>query len=178
MARATALRVKQHRVLDPADLDQIAGLVTTAASDARNIARGLHRSEVDAASFVEGLDNLARREIWKVPCRVQIKKPFRIDDDKVAMNLYAIAREAVINANKHAQAHEILIQLSRSPKEIVLTVVDDGVGLKEDTRKSGGMGLHIMQFRAHSIGGRLEVESYPGSGTRVHCFVPLLHENR
>ena len=173
MARATALQVKNHRVLDPDNMEQIAGLVTNAASDARNIARALHRIEVDAAGFVEALQNMAVREIWKVPCRVEMEKTFHIDDDQVALNLYAIAREAVINANKHARAREILIRLGQRRKEIVLTVADDGVGLRENASRSVGMGFHIMEYRARSIGGRLELKSRPGSGTKVHCFVPV-----
>ena len=39
--------------------------------------------------------------------------------------------------------------------------------------RSKGMGLHIMNYRAHTIGGTLEIKSPPGSGTSIVCRVPL-----
>lgn len=172
MARATALRVKDHRVLDPADLEQIATLVSRAATDARNISRALHRVDVDALGLVEALENLATREIWKTPCRLEAKRGFQIEDDRVAINLYGIAREAVVNANKHARAQQIVIRLAQTKSETILSISDDGVGLKPQRQKSPSMGLHIMDYRARSIGGRLVVESPKGGGTRVICSVP------
>jgi PAS domain S-box-containing protein len=173
MARAIALRVKNHRVLDPADMDQIAALVNAAATTARNISRALHRVDVDAAGLVDTLQNLATREIWKTPCRLEVKQSFQINDDVAALNLYGIAREAVVNANKHACAREIVIQLARSKNDIVLSVADDGVGMKREQDKSRGLGFHIMNYRARAVGGRLKVESQRNGGTRVSCYIPL-----
>lgn len=171
MARATAMRVKNHRVLDPEDMDQIATLVNEAATNARNVSRALHHVDVDAAGFVEAIHNLADREIWKTPVRVEVKKGFQITNNKAAVNMYGVAREAVVNANKHAHATEIVIELSRSKGHIVVTVADDGTGLKSG-RQSPGLGLHIMDYRARSIGGRLEVDSTKGAGTRISCYLP------
>ena len=173
MARATALRLRHHRVLVAEDIDKIATMINDAAGNARNISRALHRVDVDAAGFVNALQNLATREIWKTPCRLEITKSFRIDNEIAAMHLYGIAREAVINANKHARAREIVIALKRVKKEIVLTVSDDGLGLRKRRGKSIGMGFYIMNYRARSIGGRLEVESRQGAGTRVSCYFPI-----
>ena len=55
------------------------------------------------------LEDLVDREIWRIPCRLEIKPSFHIEDDTAAAQLYRIAREAVINANKHAQAREIVV---------------------------------------------------------------------
>ena len=114
MARAAAVRLKDHRVFQVDDIEKIAGLINTAANDARNIARGLHRIDVDSAGFLDALRDLVDREIWKTPCRLEIKEPFDIEDDAAAAHLYRIAREAVINANKHAQAREIVVHLARA----------------------------------------------------------------
>lgn len=173
IARATALRVKDHRVLVPEDIDKIATMINEAATNARTISRALHRVDVDAAGFVDAMQSLATREIWKTPCRIKVTKSFQIDDDEAAMNLYGIAREAVVNANKHARAREVVIDLTRSQEEIVLTVSDNGLGLKPDPEKSSGMGFPIMNYRAQSIGGRLEVESHKGAGTRISCHLPI-----
>jgi len=172
MARSVALRLENHRVVDSKDLEKIAQLVNEAATDTRNFSRALHRADVDSAGFVATLEDLVDREIWKTPCRLEIKPTFHIDDDTAASHLYRIAREAVINANKHAQASEIVVALTRSRKEIVLTVTDDGVGFQNSTNTVRGLGFHIMNYRARAIGGRLKIECPKEGGTRVECHLP------
>ena len=90
----------------------------------------------------------------------------------VAAQLYRIAREAVINANKHAQAREIVVRLERSLGGMVLRVTDDGVGLSNGAEPRRGLGFHIMNYRAQLMGGRLEIDSPKGRGTRVSCHLP------
>ena len=103
---------------------------------------------------------------------MEIKPAFHIDDDVAASHLYRIAREAVINANKHSQAREIVVALTRSRKEIVLTVTDNGVGFQNSTNSVRGLGFHIMNYRARAIGGRLKIECPKEGGTRVECHLP------
>src|SRR5437660_8495742 len=111
MARSIAMRLKNHRVVDANDIEKVAQLVNDAASGTRDLSRALHRMDVDAAGLVIALQDLVDREIWRTPCRLQVRPSFRIDDDTAAAHLYRIAREAVINANKHAQAREIVVKL-------------------------------------------------------------------
>jgi signal transduction histidine kinase len=172
MARSAALRLRNHRVIDAADIEKIADLVNEAASDTRDLSRALHRSDVDAAGLVGALQDLVDREIWKVPCRLEVKPSFHIEDNTAAAQLYRIAREAVINANKHAQAREIVVKLERSPRGTLLRITDDGVGFRDEPTPKHGLGTHIMNYRAQLAGGRLEVESRKGGGTCISCFLP------
>ena len=86
----------------------------------------------------------------------------------------------LINANKHAQAREIVIAVGGWRKGIVLSVTDDGVGFQNELNSTSGLGLSIMKYRARSIGGRLEIESSKKGGTRVACYFPghLTQSNR
>jgi len=172
MARSVALRLKNHRVIEVKDIEKIAELVNDAATDTRNLSRALHRVDVDAAGFVASLQDLVDREIWKIPCRLEVKPSFHIEDDALAAQLYRIAREAVINANKHAQAREIVIKLERSRHGMALRVIDDGVGFSDTPTLKQGLGLHIMNYRAGLIDGRLEIESPKHGGTCVSCYLP------
>jgi signal transduction histidine kinase len=172
IARSIALRLKNHRVIEVSDIEKIAQLVNEGATAARHLSRGLHRVDIDAAGFLTALQDLVDREIWKTPCRLEIKSPVQIDDDAIASSLYGIAREAVINANKHAQAREIVVALARSRKEIVLSVTDNGVGLPSTPNGAHGLGFHIMKYRASAMGGRLEIDSPKRGGTRVTCYLP------
>jgi len=146
--------------------------VNDAATDTRNLSRALHRIDVDSAGFVTAMQDLVDREIWRIPCRLEIRPSFRIEDDMAAGELYRIAREAVINANKHSQAREIVIKLERAAKEMVLRVTDDGVGFPKDPKTKRGLGAHIMSYRARLMGARLEINSPKGGGTRVSCYLP------
>jgi two-component system sensor kinase FixL len=172
MARSVALRLKNHRVIEVGDIEKIAQLVNNAAADTRNLSRALHRIDVDSAGFVTALQDLVDREIWHIPCRLEVKPYFHIEDDTVAGELYRIAREAVINANKHSEARQIVIRLERAGRELVLRVIDDGIGLPSDPKTRRGLGAHIMGYRARLIGARLEIDSPKGRGTRVSCYLP------
>ena len=173
MTRSIALRLRDHRVVDAADIEKVAELVNEAAIDTRNLSRALHRVDVDAAGLIIALQDLADREIWRTPCRLKAKPSFRIDDDAAAAHLYRIAREAVINANKHAQASEIVVRLERVRNEMVLRVIDDGIGLPKEIKPQQGLGFHIMNYRAQLMGGHVEIHSPQTGGTRVSCYFPV-----
>ncbi len=172
MARSVALRLKNHRVIDAGDIEKIAQLVNDAATDTRNLSRALHRIDVDSAGFITALEDLVDREIWRIPCRLEVKPSFDIENDVAAGELYRIAREAVINANKHSEARAIVIKLERTRSEMVLRVIDDGVGFSSNPKAKRGLGAHIMGYRARLMGARLEIDSPKSGGTRVSCYLP------
>ena len=171
LTRATALRLKDHRVVQVDDIEKIAQLINGSVMDARNIARDLHKEEIDAAEFVSALRDLVQRKIWQTSCKLELKTYLEIENDIVASQLYRILREAILNANKHAGASEIVLQVRRSKNDYVFSVTDNGVGFK--SKRGQGLGFHIMKYRADSIGARLEVESLKKGGARVTCSLPI-----
>jgi PAS domain S-box-containing protein len=171
LARATALRVKNHRVVQVDDLERIAQLINSSVMDARNIARDLHKEEIDAAEFESALRDLVDRKIWKTPCRLDLKTKINIENDIVASQLYRILREAILNANKHARATQIVLQVKRIKRDLVFSVSDNGAGFSKN--KGHGLGFHIMKYRAESIRARLELESSRKGGARVRCYLPI-----
>jgi PAS domain S-box-containing protein len=173
MARATTLRLKNHRVIDVEDLENITQLINESVISARNISRDLHRDEVDAAGFIPALQALVERKVWMTPCRIEIKTDVNLSDDNAAAEIYRILREALINANKHAKASQIVLEVARSDGEVFFSITDNGVGMSSKPPRGRGLGFHIMQHRARSIGARLELESPRRGGTRVVCHLPL-----
>ena len=81
MTRSMALRLRDHRVIDAADIEKVANLINKAAVDTRNLSRALHRLDVDAAALVDALQDLVDREIWGAPCRLEVQPSFYIEDD-------------------------------------------------------------------------------------------------
>src|SRR5437879_8418918 len=173
LARATALRLKDHRVVQTDDLEKIAQLINSSVLDARNIARDLHKEEIDAAEFLSALQDLVEREIWHTSCRLDLKTEMNIEDDNVASQLYRIFREALINSNKHARATQIVLEVRRLKSDLIFSVTDNGVGLNTKTKTGHGLGFHIMKYRAESIGARLVFESLKKGGARVACYLPM-----
>jgi signal transduction histidine kinase/ligand-binding sensor domain-containing protein len=84
-------------------------------------------------------------------------------------HLFRIAQEALTNAVTHAHASRVSVQLAFSAEAVDLTVSDDGCGLRADQPTRGfHFGLSGMRERARSLGTRLDVESAPGRGTKIH----------
>ena len=86
--------------------------------------------------------------------------------------LFRIAQEAVHNAIRHGRGKSITLSLEMRGSEGVLRVEDDGVGIDSKSEGPGGIGLNTMKYRAHLIGGGLEISSSPGEGTAVTCRFP------
>jgi PAS domain S-box-containing protein len=171
MARSVALRLKKHRVIEVEHVEKIAELINDGVTEARTIARGLHPVEMEPPGLVTALAALVKQRHWPVPCRLEADEEIFVQDSTVALHLYRIAREAVINANKYARAREIIVRMKHSAKGIELSVIDDGVGIPANCPDRSGMGFHIMQYRARSIGARLEIKPIKPHGTRVTCYV-------
>jgi signal transduction histidine kinase len=93
----------------------------------------------------------------------------------VATTLYRITCEAVVNARKHAAGSTVTVELRDRDAGYAVTVRDDGPGfVPEGTGYSptGHVGLSSMRERSEALGGSWSLESRPGAGTKVKCWVP------
>ncbi|MEO6181905.1 MAG: ATP-binding protein, partial [Verrucomicrobiota bacterium] len=80
-------------------------------------------------------------------------------------NLFMAVKEALNNVLKHAGAKEVLISLAVVGAKLTVTIKDDGCGFSPNLARHSGNGLTNMRERLEGIGGRLVLESKPGSGT-------------
>ncbi len=89
----------------------------------------------------------------------------------VEMALFRIAQETLTNVARHARATEVVVTLEAIDGGARLTISDDGIGFDLDALqrqgKRVGWGLITIRERAEAVGGRLELQSAPGKGTRV-----------
>jgi len=156
---------------------QIEKLVEDALSQTRGLARGLAPVEIDAGGLEAALEDLARRmeRVHGVRCVFRCERRVTTGSRGEALHLYRIAQEAVSNALRHANPTRIVIDLASVNGRRRLTVADDGSGFALDpkaTRKkesTGGMGLHIMRYRARMIDGIFDIRPAPEKGTLVSC---------
>lgn len=86
-----------------------------------------------------------------------------------------IIQECLSNARKHSGAKRVTVEIERGPV-YVLRVGDDGCGFEPGAHPDGHVGLAIMRERAQRIGGRVKVDSRPGSGTRITLTLPIVQQ--
>jgi PAS domain S-box-containing protein len=156
---------------------KIADVLQRAVRRVRILSRGLIPVEVDAEGLMAALGELAGRtsELHAVDCRFECPEPAFVEDNNTATHLYQIAQEAVTNALKHGHVKQICIGLHSDEDALTLSVRDDGVGLPEAARDTGGLGLKIMRYRAGLINAAFEIGPADGGGTLVKC---ILHKDK
>jgi signal transduction histidine kinase len=98
-------------------------------------------------------------------------------DGKVEAAIFAIVQETVNNAIKHAQAKNIVVQLTETATAVYTVIKDDGKGFDVDQvmnnyEQRGSLGMINLKERTELIGGELNVRSAPGHGTRITIQVP------
>jgi signal transduction histidine kinase len=98
-------------------------------------------------------------------------------DGKVEAAIFAIVQETVNNAVKHAQAKNIVVQLTETATAVYTVIKDDGQGFDVDQvmnnyEQRGSLGMINLKERTQLIGGELNIRSMPGHGTRITIQVP------
>jgi signal transduction histidine kinase len=86
-------------------------------------------------------------------------------------HLFLACKEALNNIQKHAHASEVWLRLAISNSCLELTIEDNGIGFS--TKLKPGNGLQNIQTRLAAIGGRFQLDSSPGKGTRVIMLFEL-----
>ena len=86
--------------------------------------------------------------------------------------LWWIAQEAIMNVERHAQATHLSVRWQCDGRAARVVVADDGKGfLRGRSGRADSYGMRGMQERADAIGASLEIDSAPGSGTVVRCWL-------
>jgi signal transduction histidine kinase len=82
-------------------------------------------------------------------------------------DIVRIGREAIVNAAKHAGARNVTVQIGRVSGHVVMTVLDDGIGIAPPQERDDGFGMASMFERVGSLGGVLTAEACVGGGTEL-----------
>jgi signal transduction histidine kinase len=132
----------------------------------RTLLVDIYPPKLESSGLAPALGDLINGLPETVAVESSLIEPAGLDARSRAV-LYRVAREAIVNVIKHADASAVSVELEQSPHEVVLTVIDDGQGFDPDDARRGHLGLRLMDDLVASIGGRLMVRSEPGSGTTV-----------
>ena len=185
--RLTALRLKLSALrglarsgenIEPhvAQLQEIAGTVDAEISF---LAAQLRPTALDDLGLEQALKAYVSEwsSHYDIPAELHSNLgPGRRPQGLVETHLYRIAQEALNNVIKHADASHVSVMLENNPEGTVLVVEDDGKGFDPDTARTdnsyGGLRLLGIRERASLIGGDLEIETSPDTGTAIYVRVP------
>ena len=175
----TLLAVRQDLIEahggDGSFLERAAAGIDRTLEQLRATIRELHPVALAHADLPAALRSVTREigSLGKVELELDVDAEAQGGPDEL---LLAAARELVLNVVKHSESQRARVALSRANSEVVLEVADEGVGIPEDrlqsARGQGHIGLAALQERVADAGGRFEVNSSPGSGTRVQVAFP------
>jgi signal transduction histidine kinase len=168
------LHLREARAAAPAGAQELAARlddavteVTGVLEELREIARGLHPAALSEGGLGPALGALARRSA--VPVDLDVQVTGRLPETAEVAAYYAVA-EAVTNTAKHARASVVKVEVAARDRVVHLRVSDDGRGGADFGRGSGLVGL---KDRVEALGGRILLDSPPGSGTVLDVVLPL-----
>jgi two-component system NarL family sensor kinase len=149
--------------------------ITRTVAGLRDAVFELHPYVLDEAGLPAALRRLADRTARRAGVTVDL----RLDNHRPDRNdrlLFSVARELLANAARHARATRIELTLGERDHATVLTVADDGRGIDtgalDERLADGHIGLASHRVRVESAGGRFDLDTAPGAGTRVVVSVP------
>lgn len=142
----------------------------------RRLARGLRPKELHDV----GLELALRRLVRELDEAGGPKVEFECEvsdhevPETVALALFRIVQEALWNAHRHARATMVRVAASCDGSRASVSVEDDGYGFDVEVarRTDRGLGLRGMLERTAAVGGRLDIVSNPGEGTRLTAELP------
>ena len=170
----------QEKVLSAKFNEQMQSLQKVSQSciqELRDICLGLYPIAVDTVGLASALHWLAEDtngQSANLEVSVIIKG-LNLDERlprPVEYSLFIIAREALNNTIKHANARHCWIILDSTPGELLFEVRDDGQGISSlpnlaQFARQGHLGLAGLRIRVERLGGQFKLETRPGCGTTV-----------
>ena len=165
---ALALRLQTARASLPAAADLLDAATTelqAAVAEVRDLARGVHPTLLHELGLAAAIDALAER----APIPVTVDVPDVRFASGTESTTYFVVAEALTNIARYAGASRATVTTTIEAGRVVTTIEDDGRGGADAAR---GTGLRGLADRVAAAGGRFELLSPPGGGTRVRVDLP------
>jgi signal transduction histidine kinase len=170
IAVGNLLKLAQRKLGDDQEVAGVLGVagdeLGEAHTELRDLARGLHPVALAERGLAQAIEGLT------AACDMPVTIDVRADalPEQVELAAYFIVSESLTNASKYAAAGAVSIRVAREQGALLVEIADDGRGGAD---AEAGTGLHGLADRIDALGGRFEVHSPPGGGTRVRARLPL-----
>jgi signal transduction histidine kinase len=161
--------LEQRLTSDPearGSLDNARREIALSLEELRDVARGLHPAVLSGHGLEVALESIVAHA--PLPVRLLVQLDGRLEET-LEVAAYYVVSESLANVGKHAQATSASVEVAQKEGEVVVQVVDDGVGGADTER---GTGLRGLADRVEALGGRLRVWTPVGGGTRVRAEIP------
>ena len=154
------------------DLTEARRLAEQSLKVTRQLSSELRPSMLDDLGLVPALHWLAKEWTRRLPVKVIVEADEELEEGAVEKRvcIYRIVQEALHNAFHHGEATEVRIRATRESAGTLVSIEDNGTGF--DPAKNRGMGMLGMMERVEGLGGRIQIESEPGTGTVVMAELP------
>jgi signal transduction histidine kinase len=140
--------------------------IALSLEELRAVARGIHPAVVSAHGLAVALEQLAARAA--VPVRLTVELDDRLPE-RLEVAAFYVVSESLANIGKHAHASAATIGVTRENQQVIVEIVDDGVG-GADTEH--GSGLRGLADRVEALDGTFRIWTSLGTGTRVRAELP------
>jgi PAS domain S-box-containing protein len=131
-----------------------------------------HEEERPFVESVESLVRLNRQATAEREIRLVVEEGFPVGlPGKESVEVLRVLQEALTNARRHSEARKVEVGLRMDDEAILIEVADDGRGFDLGSARAG-IGLSGMRERVEALGGKIEVRSRPGEGTKVTVRIP------
>ena len=170
--RLTHLQAKKSGI--SLDFEEELGALGRASSGLRSAIYDLRREkERPFLESVESLVELNRQATGEREIRLVVEEEFPVSlPAKESVDLLRVLQEALTNTRRHSGASSIEVRLRTENQEVLVEIVDDGRGFDPLSVRTG-VGLSAMCERIEGLGGKIEVRSRPGEGTKVKVRIHL-----
>jgi NarL family two-component system sensor histidine kinase LiaS len=157
-------------------LAMVTDIINASQSEMRALLLHLRPVTLEGKSLKQGIEQLLKELETKIKISlkweiVDFAMPSSIEDQ-----LFRVIQELLSNTLRHAKADELEVYLHRIEHNVLLRVIDDGVGFDVENQKAGSYGLMNIRERISGIGGTLKIISFKNQGTSIEIKIPLLKE--
>lgn len=158
-------------------LQMISSIINTSQSEMRALLLHLRPVTLEEKSLKKGIEQLLR----ELQSKITLSMTWDIEDVEIPRHiedqLFRVVQELLSNTLRHSKASELEVYLHLIEQNVLLRVVDDGVGFNPDQKeKAGSYGLRNVRERMAAIGGTVKVISFKGQGTSIEIKIPLIKE--
>ena len=176
MLRVRLLSNEKDADARQARLDEFREELLEATEGIKRVARGLRPPELEEIGLEAALLAHVRglREGAGLEVHAEVDSVNHLLNADAKLALYRVVQEALSNVLRHAGTGKARLEVGSELDSVYAIVADEGPGFSHGLaqKTGGGLGLTGMQERAMMIGGRVDIESIPGSGTTIRLNVP------
>ena len=167
----------RKRATQPAEIEKIAAIdemVESTIETVRNISLQLRPAQLDNLGLVAAIKWQSERLFAENGTQVFIEAEGFPDHlpDELEITVFRILQECLTNIARHSHATMVEIKLEQDDRELLICVIDNGVGFNPD-QTSRGFGLLNMMERAELADGKFGIRSVPQVGTEIRVRLPL-----